>query len=206
MTPTTQTFTAFGGPRRIARGPLADVALATKAWLAQGGAGVLLFDDQTGQQLDLDLRGTDAEALERLSQHPWIQRLAAAEEKRPGPGRPKLGVVCREVSLLPRHWDWLNEQPGGASSALRKLVEARMKAGRGADRARKAHEAAAKFAWTMGGDLPGFEEASRALARREYDRFHALIAAWPADIRDHLAQLVAAAVQADQAQAAEAGE
>jgi hypothetical protein len=174
------------------------VALSTKDWLDRGGDPVLVFDDRSGQQLDLDLRGTPAEALERLDQHPWLRTQQEQDERRAGPGRPKLGVISREVSLLPRHWDWLNEQSGGASATLRKLVEERMKASRGRDRARKAHEAAAKFGWIMGGNLPQYEEVARAMARKEYERFDALLVDWPADIRDHLRMLVAKAVQADQ--------
>lgn len=191
-------FAAFSGPRRIAAGPIADVALATKDWLDRGGEPVLVFDDQTGQQLDLDLRGTADEALERLKQHPWLRTQQEQEERRTGPGRPKLGVISREVSLLPRHWDWLNEQSGGASATLRKLVEERMKASRGPDRARKAHEAAAKFAWIMGGNLPQYEEVARAMSRKDAERFDALTLDWPADIRDHLHMLLHKALQADQ--------
>ena len=99
------TYTAFAGQRRLATGPIEAVALAAKRWLEQDDVHPLIFEDQTGQQLDLDLRGTDDEAIARLASHPWLSRHAEAEEKRPGPGRPKLGVVSREVSLLPRHWD-----------------------------------------------------------------------------------------------------
>ncbi len=73
-----------------------------------------------------------------------------------GRGRPKLGVVAREVTLLPRHWDWLNAQPGGASVALRKLVEQARRANGDADRARAAREAAYHFMSAMAGDLPAF--------------------------------------------------
>src|SRR5690606_20937494 len=118
-----------------------DVAIAAKKWLDQGGEPVLIVDDRTGRQIDLDLRGSNAEALARLAEHPMLSVRQEKVEKRSGPGRPKLGVISREISMLPRHWDWLNEQPGGASATLRKLVEERMKAGRGQDRARKAFEA-----------------------------------------------------------------
>ncbi len=198
MAPESMTFTAFSAQRRIAAGPIEEVALAVKEWEAQAGDSVLIFDDQSGQQIDLDLRGTPAEALERLSQHPVLQRRAEHEEKRTGPGRPKLGVISREVSLLPRHWDWLNEQPGGASATLRKLVEERMRVSQGRDRARKAQEAASKFAWIMGGNLPQFEEVARAMARKDRARFEALIAEWPADIRNHLQWLVEKAAKAEQ--------
>ncbi len=204
MEPDHPTFTAFSGQQRIAAGPIREVAVKTKEWLERGGDLVLIFDDQSGQQIDLDLRGTHAEALERLDRHPWLEIQQEKDEKRTGPGRPKLGVVCREVSLLPRHWEWLNEQSGGASVTLRKLVEERMKATQGRDRARKAHEAAFKFGWIMGGNLPDYEEVSRSLSRKDYERLDSLIASWPGDIRDHFGALVAKAARADQAAAQDA--
>jgi hypothetical protein len=193
------TYAAFSGHTLLAAGPIEAVAVAAKGACDRGEAGVLVFDDATGQQLDLDLHGTDEEAIARLQHHPVLAKRLALDEKRSGPGRPKLGVVSREVSLLPRHWDWLAEQPGGASVTLRKLVEERMKAGEGRDRARKAHEAASKFMWTIGGNLPHFEEVSRAFTRREYDRLDTLIAAWPADVRDHARKLTEAARTAEKA-------
>src|SRR5688500_16998295 len=138
--------TAFQGDRHIASGPLSDVALAVKAAVDKGGDGpILIFDDETARAIELDLRGTPAEVLARMP---------AAEPPR-GPGRPRLGVVAREVTLLPRHCDWLATQPGGASVALRKLVEA---ARRDAGRERRApHEAAFRFMGAMAGNMPGFE-------------------------------------------------
>lgn len=195
---TQPSYTAFDGHRLVATGPIEEVALRVKALLAEADAPVLVFEDQSGQQLDLDLRGTEDEALRRLQLHPWLMRREAAEAKRSGPGRPRLGVVSREVSLLPRHWEWLNEQPGGASAMLRKLVEERMKAGQGKDHARKVHEAAAKVMWTLGGNLPHFEEASRAFSRRDYPGFDGLIATWPADVRDHLRRLADVARRAEE--------
>lgn len=197
METATPTYTAFDGHRLVASGAIEAVALRVKAHLAGADGPVLVFDDATGQQLDLDLRGSDEEALARLSDHPWLSRRSAPDEKRAGPGRPKLGVVSREISLLPRHWDWLAEQPGGASVTIRKLIEERMKAGLGRDRARKAHEAAGKVMWALGGNLPHFEEASRAYSRREYDRFDALTAEWPADVRDHVRKLAQTARTAE---------
>jgi hypothetical protein len=192
------TFTAFAGPRRVARGPIAAVAVDVQAWLAREGGTVLIFDDLSGAQIDLDLRGSHDEVLARLADHPWLKDRLAADEKRAGPGRPRLGVVSREVSLLPRHWDWLNAQSGGASAALRKLVETQMRAGAGRERARQAAEAASKFMWTMAGNMADFEEAARAFSRKDYVRFEALIAPWPADIRDHVSELVATAARADE--------
>jgi hypothetical protein len=106
-------------------------------------------------------------------------------------------VVSREVSLLPRHWEWLNQQPGGASATLRKLVETQLRRGWAPFQARKAHDALSQFMWNMAGNLPDFEEASRALTRREYERFDALIAQWPPDIRDHVRELAQTVIQAE---------
>ncbi len=169
--------TAFAGPRRIARGPLADVALAVAG--ADPAAPLLVFDDATGRVIDLDLRG-GPEGI--------AARYAVVEAPR-GRGRPRLGVVAREVTLLPRHWDWLNDQPGGASQALRRLVDDARRADAGRTRRRAAHEAAYRFLSAMAGDLPGFEEASRALFADDPDRFAAQAASWPADIREHGAGL-----------------
>ena len=178
-------FTAFVGPRRLVSGPLAEVAIAVK--MASAGTiaePIAIFDDSTGRAIDLDLRGSHRDIVARLPQPPVP---AVEPEAAPrGRGRPKLGVVAREITLLPRHWDWLGGQPGGASVALRKLVEeARRKHG-DRDRARAARDAAYHFMSTMAGDRQGFEEAARALFAGDHSRLAALIADWPADIRDHV--------------------
>lgn len=173
--------TAFDGIGRLAAGPLRVVAPAVAAAARAGAAGPLLvFEDATGRVVDLDLRGGDAEIVARLSAPPAP---AAADEAPRGRGRPKLGVVAREVTLLPRHWDWLAAQPGGASVALRRLVEAARKAGDAQPRA--AREAAYRFMSALAGDLAHYEEATRALFAGDAARFGELTAAWPADIRDH---------------------
>ena len=176
--------TAFDGPRLLARGPLADVALAVKAALAQRPTAALLaFDDASGRVIDLDLRGTDAEVVARLRRD--------GDDTAParGRGRPKLGVVAREVTLLPRHWEWLAAQPGGASQALRRLVDQARRADGGRSRLRAAQEAAYRFMAAMAGDLPGFEEASRALFAADRNRFAEHTAAWPDDVRAYAREL-----------------
>jgi hypothetical protein len=105
---------------------------------------------------------------------------------RSGPGRPKLGVVSREISLLPRHWDWLEEQPNGASAALRRLVDQARKREPGEQRARLAREAAGRFMSAMAGNFPGYEEASRALYAGNRSRFEELTLNWPRDIREYI--------------------
>lgn len=170
---TTSTCTAFLDSQRFAAGTVADVAVVLRG--APEGTMFLVFDDQTGRAVDIDLRGTPLP-------------IVPVEEPR-GRGRPKLGVVAREVTLLPRHWDWLSSQPGGASVSLRRLVdEARRKSG-DRDRVRAAQEAAYLFMSAMAGNLPGFEEASRALFAHDRRRFAELIAEWPGDVRDYAVQL-----------------
>jgi hypothetical protein len=186
-------FTAFAGQRNIGSGEIQETLLQIKEWQAHHGEdeAVLVFEDHTGNQIDFDLRGTAEETVERLSSHPLFAD--EREPRRAGPGRPKLGVISREVSLLPRHWDWLEAQRGGISVALRSLVEEARKRGQSRQVARKAWEAAGKFMWTMGGDLPDFEEASRALYAKNDAQVRSLTAAWPKDIRKHLARLVSEA-------------
>lgn len=185
----TENFTAFDGQRRLMSGPIAEVALAIKGATLPAASPIAIFSDSTGRPIDLDLRGSNADVLARLS----ATSAATAEEPVPneprGRGRPKLGVVAREVTLLPRHWAWLSAQPGGASVALRKLVDEARKASGDRDRHRAARDAAYHFMSAMAGNLENFEEASRALFADDRRRFVGLIAPWPADIRDHAVKL-----------------
>src|SRR5690242_5105119 len=191
-----QTFTAFAGPQRLASGALADVALAVKH-AGTTPASVTIFDDRTGRTIDLDLRGSDADILARLSR-------ATADDVRPEPptseprgrGRPKLGVVAREVTLLPRHWEWLNAQPGGASVALRKLVDEARKTNGTRDRRRRAAEAAYRVMSAMAGNERDYEDAIRALFAKDLTRFDASITTWPTDVRDYAERLAAPVFQA----------
>jgi hypothetical protein len=144
---------------------------------------VLIFDDQTGKQVDFDLRGTLAEVLERYREAPVR-----------GPGRPKLGVVAREISLLPRHWEWLEEQPNGASAAIRRLVDEARKREPREQEAKLAIAAAGRFLTAMAGNLPGYEEASRALYTRDKRRFGELTREWPKDVRLHAQRMVRGAM------------
>jgi uncharacterized protein len=172
------TYGAFAGATRIAAGTLAEVAVAAKRALERDSyASVLVFDTATGTVTDLDLRGTEAEIVARYA-HP-----APSTSKR---GRPKLGVVAREVTLLPRHWGWLANQPGGASVALRRLVEAAHKLEKEAGGARARAEAAYRFMSAIAGDLPGFEDAARALFAHDQDRLGSCIREWPPDVRDQV--------------------
>lgn len=186
-------FTAFEGHKRLARGDLAEVTLAVKAAEEHGSdSPLLVFEDASGRVVDVDARGDAAEILARRD---------ASSQPGDAPrsrGRPKLGVVAREVTLLPRHWEWLARQPGGASAALRRLVEAaRRDAGNDHVTAR---DAAYRFMSALAGDLPDFEEATRALFAGRRDDFNALIEGWPADIRDHCRKMTVRAFPAATAQ------
>lgn len=177
------TFTAFQGHRRLAQGGLAAVAEALSGH-PQGS--VLVFDDATGRAIDLDLRhgpqGAVAEYQTRTA------RVDVAPP-RPGRGRPKLGVVAREVTLLPRHWDWLSKQPGGASAALRRLVEDARRTPGAVESTREAQEALYRVMSALAGDLPGFEEASRALFANDDTKLDETLATWPTDVAAYLANL-----------------
>lgn len=184
-----KTYIAFVGSRFLAQGELLRLTLTIKNEIhGRQIAPILIFDDSTGKTIDIDTRGNDEEVTARL-------RLLESEEAGQGPagvrgrGRPKLGVVAREVTLLPRHWDWLNSQAGGASVALRKLVEAARSSNSEKDRHRQARDAAYHFMSAMAGDFPGFEEAARALYANDRLRFEELVADWPVDIRHHAIRL-----------------
>jgi hypothetical protein len=187
-------YIAFDGERRIAAGDLRDVVSAAKAVLdRRKDASILVFDGLTSEPIEVDFRGSIGDVLARLPDLPGAAAdasAATAEAAAPrGPGRPKLGVVAREVTLLPRHWDWLARQSGGASVALRRLVDAARRNGEEGDRVRLAREAAYRFMSAMGGDQPHYEDALRALFADQPAHFEKLIAAWPADLRDHASTL-----------------
>jgi hypothetical protein len=172
-----RSYTAFVGEILIASGATEAMLPIVKARFDRNpGDLLLIFEDQTGRQVDFDLRGALNDVVAR----------ALPARPRPGPGRPKLGVVSREVSLLPRHWDWLEQQQNGASAALRRLVDAARKREPGEQRARLAREAIGRFMSAMAGNLPGYEEAGRALYASNRARFEELILDWPADIRGYI--------------------
>jgi uncharacterized protein len=167
--------TVFHRSRKVASGTNDEMARFLRD-KAQGGD-YLVFDDGTGRQLDLDLRAVESE------------RPVDSQVEPRGRGRPRLGVIAREVTLLPSHWDWLNVQPGGASVALRKLVHAARRTSGDRERVRAAQESTYWFISAIAGNLPGFEEATRALFAYDRRRFGDLISGWPEDIRDYAIRL-----------------
>ena len=195
------TYTTFNGFKKIRSGSLLDNTLAAKHAHAHHAVGpVLTFRDRTGRAVDLDTRGTEKEVAVRVAAQEEAERnrggsdadvrddLPPADEPR-GRGRPKLGVVAREVTLLPRHWEWLATQPGGASVALRKLVEEARKTRSTVDQTRTAHERAYHFMNAIAGNFPGYEEATRALFKNDARTFRSLVEDWPVDVRDHAINL-----------------
>jgi hypothetical protein len=187
--PANLTFIAFDGDHRIAEGSLREVARAAKQTVDRNKeASVLIFDGISSHAVDLDFRGGVDDVLARLPAADVTHAEPAPPPSR-GPGRPKLGVVAREITLLPRHWEWLARQPGGASVAIRKLVDDARRGGEDKDRIRQGQDAAYRFMSAMAGNQPHFEEAIRALFAPDPSRFQQLIAGWPVDVRDHAARL-----------------
>jgi hypothetical protein len=187
-----RSYTAFVAERRLASGPLVELLVRLKAQADRDHEGrLLIFDDESGRQIEFDLSGSLEEVLTRA-----LPSRAPAK-----PGRPRLGVTGREVSLLPRHWEWLEAQPNGISAALRRLVDEARKKEPGKQRARAAREAASRFMTAMAGDLPGYEEASRALFAGDEPRFSRLTRGWPPDIRKHVLRWVREAARLDEADA-----
>ena len=178
------TYTAFVGTARLAAGDLEAVALAAHEAQDRQAEMPIVFDDASGSVVDLDLRGGQQDVLDRLR----VPEPPQSETPRPR-GRPRLGVTAREVTLLPRHWDWLASQPGGASVALRKLVESALREAEGPDRVRRSREAAYRFMTAVAGDQPDYEEATRMLFAGDWVAFDAAIEVWPSDVRDYARRL-----------------
>ena len=153
-----------------------------------------MFDRATSGVVDIDYRGSVEQVLARLTATNNSADDATQSAPR-GPGRPKLGVVAREITLLPRHWEWLAQQSGGASVALRRLVDEARRMNKDKDRIRTAQEAAYRFMAAMAGNRPRYDEAARALFAGDAVKFQALIRSWPADVRDHIYQLAGAAFE-----------
>ena len=177
-------YVAFADNKKIASGDIIDVALKVKKYTKDhADSAILVFDEITSSQVELDLRGTD-EAIERR-----LASLLEPEEKKCGPGRPKLGVISKEVTLLPQHWEWLALQPGGASVTLRKLIEEAKKKSFSKDQIRQAQDAVYKFMHAVAGDFPNYEDALRALYAADSRQFRKMISDWPKDVQEHLLKI-----------------
>lgn len=169
------TYAAFAGSRLVAAGPRDDVLRATKTHVDRSREPVLIFEEASGRQVDFDLRGSVEDVLARTR-----------ADAKPGPGRPRLGVVSREISLLPRHWDWLESQPNGASAAIRRLVDEARRNETGLERGRHMRNALGRTLWSLAGNFPDFEEVARAIDARDDARLDGLMSSWPKDVRDYV--------------------
>ena len=196
--------TAFHGERRLVNGPLAEVAVALMREPLGEDDVVLVFDDASGRLVDLDLRGSEDEVRERYLPATGAEEGSSGSEGPARPrrsrGRPKLGVVSHEVTLLPRHWAWLRAQRGGASATLRRLVDQARKDGAHADVVRSSQDAAYRFMSGMLGDHPGFEEAIRALFAGDRDKLEAESEAWPPDLREYGLRLAEGAFSGEESE------
>lgn len=169
------TLTAFIDGVRVASGEPAHVAAVLRALADADEAPAILLSDADGRSVDIDLRAS--------LETPMVDETPPA---RPARGRPRLGVVPREVTLLPRHWDWLAAQPGGASAALRRLVEEARKTHADTDRLRAQREAAYRAMSALAGDAAGFEAAARALFAGERKALDAILTTWPPDVAAYI--------------------
>ncbi|HXX69133.1 MAG TPA: DUF2239 family protein, partial [Polyangiaceae bacterium] len=178
-----RTYVAFAGDTLVASGDLRTVIVRAMRGMALHAVdGVLLFDDETGQQLEVSLQGTPEEVLRRT--------MPSAPPR--GRGRPKLGVKSGEVTLLPRQWDWLERQPLGISATLRRLVDEALKREPDEEIRRNAREATHRFMTSMAGNRAGYEEALRALYRKDRKGFERRLSRWPKDVRKHTLKLARA--------------
>jgi hypothetical protein len=201
-------YIAFEGDRCIASGDLRSVVRAARQALdRRKEASIQLFDGASSAPVEIDFRGTVADVLARLPETAGAPAAIEDSAQAPprGPGRPKLGVVAREVTLLPRHWEWLAQQRGGASVALRRLVDEARRANKDQDRTRQAQEAAYRFIAAMAENKPHVEEVARALFAGDAAQFEAWTASWPADVRDHARRLAAPAFEPANSPASAAG-
>jgi len=171
------TYSAFAGEELISSGNLNTMLADVKAAFDRDPSTLfLIFEDETGRQVDFDLRGS-------LEQ---VQARAVPRPPKTGPGRPKLGVTSREISLLPRHWAWLEQQPSGASAALRRLIDDARKLDPDEQRTRQAKEALVRIMSAIAGNLPGYESACRSLYTDDRTEFAELVRNWPKDIHAYL--------------------
>lgn len=181
-----QTYTAFIHHTLLIQGSLEKVVLKVKNQVEQHPASaILIFSDSTGKEMDFDFSGSEDDVLRRLEKFIGKNEPQSVS----GPGRPKLGVVSREVSLLPRHWEWLSNQPGGASVTLRRLIDETKKQTSSRELIKQAQERAYKFMTTMAGNLSNYEESLRALFSKDKKLFEDLISDWPKDIKKHTLKL-----------------
>lgn len=182
----TDTYTAFEGNKQIFQGPLSDVVLKIKKRLGkEENSSILIFSNSSGKTIDFNFHGHERDVQRRLE----VYVTEEAPTENTGPGRPKLGVISREISLLPRHWEWLATQTGGTSATLRNLVEEAKKKSANGNQIKQAQERTYKFMSAIAGDFEGYEEALRALYKKDKKNFLAQIQSWPCDVKDHAIEM-----------------
>lgn len=180
------TYTAFMGTNFFGQGLLSEIILKIKKHIGSSdNTNILIFSDLTGKAIDFNFQGTTSDVQKRLD----IFVSEGTTQLSTGPGRPKLGVISREISLLPQHWEWLATQPGGSSAVIRKLIDEARKKSEGSLSIKQIQERVHRFTTAMAGDLQGYEEALRALYRKDEDQFLIHMGSWPQDIRDHVINL-----------------
>lgn len=165
--------TVFENDEVLLRGSETEVRQAVRRARAVRPLGKLIaFFDDNGEDFEVEYvpPGTADAIPEPLVEENLVRKA----------GRPRLGVVAREVTLLPRHWEWLETQPSGPSAALRRLVESARRDSAPADRTRRSVEATYRFLYTMVGNTAFFPELCRALFRRDWERFDAQLGSWVA--------------------------
>ncbi len=202
----TPTYTAFEGDTLLGKGPLTEVILKIKKRMGKAdNSPALIFNDATGNTMDFNFQGSEKDVLRRLEvfvgeadgkgkdakgkDGKGRDGKGKAAEEAAGPGRPKLGVISREVSLLPRQWEWLASQSGGASAVLRRLVDDARKKSGDALTVKQTQERTYKFLSVMAGNLMGYEEAIRALYRKDAKGFATHTEGWPKDVKRHAEML-----------------
>ena len=182
-------YSSFTGYRHIASGPLRTVLKETKTFYdstqtpdernaSHHPENLLFFHHGDGRQLDFDLSGSLEDVLSRIQ----TREPSPVDETpdKPGKGRPRLGVVSKEVTLLPRHWEWLSRQPASASATLRRLVSEASSRENTSSKAKA--ERLGTILWTLAGNLEGFEEASRCLHRLDFEGLFGFSDKWPGDL------------------------
>jgi hypothetical protein len=190
-----ETYTAFEGTTRLFRGTIEQVVLQIKERLGRAeNSSVLIFSDNTGKTMDFNFQGKVKDVLKRLEIYVSKQNCGPVA----GPGRPKLGVISREVSLLPRHWEWLANQSGGASATIRKLIEDAKKRSSAHTSIKHVQERVYRFMSVIAGDMTGYEEALRALYKADRKNFLLHMRDWPTDVRTHVVEMAKPIFEAEQ--------
>ncbi|MCH7331632.1 DUF2239 family protein [Acinetobacter modestus] len=173
---TQMTYTAFLNEQCLASGLLADVAIAIQQHANQSNSTILIFNDQTGRQIDLDLSGSEQNIQQRYAEPEMVKKV----------GRPKLGVISREITLQQKHWDWLDQQSSSASAVIRKLIDKELNDPNSESNRMLAKQATDRFMSAMLGNMPNYEEATRALYQGDREVFLDLIRDYPKDIKEYL--------------------